>query len=56
VAVLKSLGLVSVPAIALIVPSTVVSGVSFAIGVSTLPAAIIVDACLAVPGSKAGEV
>jgi hypothetical protein len=55
-AVLKSLVLVSAPAIALFLPSSVVSGMSFAIGVTALPAAIVIDACLAVPGGKAGEV
>jgi len=55
-AVAKSFVLVSVPAIALFLPGTVVSGMSFAIGVTTLPVAIILDACLAIPRGKAGEV
>ena len=55
-AVAKSFVLVSVPAIALFLPGTVVSGMSFAIGVTALPAAIILDACLAVPRGKAGDV
>jgi hypothetical protein len=55
-AVAKSFVLVSVPAIALFLPGTVVSGMSFAIGVTALPAAIILDACLAIPRGKAGEV
>ena len=55
-AVVKSLVLVSAPAIALFLPSSVVTGTSFAIGVTALPAAIVIDACLAVPGGKAGEV
>jgi len=55
-ALAKSFVLVSIPAIALFLPRTVVSGMSFAIGVTILPAAIVLDACLAVPGHKAGEV
>jgi hypothetical protein len=52
----KSIVLVSVPAIALFLPSTVVDGVSFAIGVTTLPVAVVVDAFLAIPEIKVGEV
>lgn len=55
-AMAKSFALVSIPAIALFLPRTVVSGMSFAIGVTILPAAIVLDACLAVPEAKAGEV
>ena len=55
-AVAKSFVLVSIPAIALFLPSTLVSGMSFAIGVTALPAAIVLDACLAIPRGKAGEV
>ena len=55
-AVAKSFVLVSVPAIALFLPGTVVTGMSFAIGVTSLPAAIVLDACLAIPRGKAGEV
>ena len=45
-AIAKSLLLLAVPAIALFLPSSVVDGVSFALGVTTLPAAVVLDACL----------
>ncbi len=54
-ALAKSLVLVTVPAVALLLPGSLVSGVSFAIGVTALPAAIVIDACLAVPQSEVGE-
>jgi hypothetical protein len=47
-ALVKSLVLLGVPAAALLLPSSVVDGVSFAIGVTTLPVAVVVDACLPV--------
>ena len=55
-ALAKSLILVSVPAGALLLPTSVVDGVSFAIGVTALPVAVVIDACLAVPGIETGEV
>ena len=51
----KSLVLVLVPAGALLLPARVVNGVSFAIGVTMLPVAIVVDACLRIPARQAGE-
>lgn len=44
-ALMKSIVLVAVPALALWAPSTSIDGVSFAIGVTTLPAAVVLDAC-----------
>jgi len=55
-ALAKSLILVSVPAGALLLPTSVVDGVSFAIGVTALPVAVVIDACLAAPGIETGEV
>ena len=55
-AVVKSFILVSIPAVALFLPGSVVSGLSFAIGVSALPTAIVIDACLAIPASEGREV
>lgn len=55
-ALAKSLALILVPALALFLPSSVVDGVSFAIGVTTLPLAIVLDACLAVPQPRTGDV
>ena len=55
-AVAKSLVLVLVPAVALFLPGSVVSGMSFAIGVTALPAAIVVDACLGAPAEEGGGV
>ena len=47
-AFVKSAVLLAVPAIALLAPGTVVDGVSFAIGVTTLPVAVVLDACIPV--------
>lgn len=55
-ALAKSLALILVPALALFLPSRVVDGVSFAIGVTTLPLAIVVDACMAPPHPRTGDV
>lgn len=56
-ALAKSLVLVGVPAFALFLPTSVVDGVSFALGVTTLPASVVIDAFLpALSGSKTGEV
>jgi hypothetical protein len=55
-ALAKSLVLVTVPAVALLLPTSLVNGVSFAIGVTTLPVAIVLDACLRVPAIQTGEV
>jgi hypothetical protein len=56
-AMVKSLVLVAVPAAALCLPSSLVDGVSFAIGVTTLPAAIVTDALLPFEfDPKTGEV
>lgn len=48
-ALAKSLLLVAVPAAALLLPHAVIDGVSFAVGVSALPLAIVVDATLPAP-------
>lgn len=48
-ALTKSLLLVVVPAAALLVPGRFVDGVSFAVGVSALPLAVVVDAMLPSP-------
>lgn len=53
-ALAKTAILVSLPAVALFLPGSLVNGVSFAVGVTTLPAAVVIDACLAVPEGKAG--
>ena len=45
-ALVKSLVLVAIPAAALWLPGSIVDGVSFALGVTTLPVAIVLDACL----------
>ena len=45
-AFVKSAVLLAVPAIALLAPGTLVDGLSFAIGVTTLPIAVVVDACV----------
>ena len=55
-ALAKSFALVSVPAVAVFAPGSLVSGPSFAIGVTTLPIAILFDACLPLPVGKTGEV
>jgi len=54
-ALAKSLVLVSVPAVALLLPRSLVDGVSFAIGVTTLPMAVVIDACLPVPTTQTGD-
>ena len=48
-ALVKSVVLLAVPAVALLLPGSLVDGVSFAIGVTTLPAAVVLDACVPVP-------
>jgi hypothetical protein len=47
-ALTKSVVLLAVPAAALLLPREVVDGISFAIGVTTLPIAVVIDACLPV--------
>lgn len=51
----KSLILVLLPAAALVLPTNVVDGVSFAVGVTTLPVAIVIDACLGIPAMQIGD-
>jgi len=51
----KSLALILVPACALVLPTSVIDGVSFAVGVTTLPLAIVIDACLGVPAMQTGD-
>lgn len=53
-ALTKSLALVAVPGCALFLPGTLVDGVSFALGVTTLPLAIVIDALRALPEPKTG--
>jgi hypothetical protein len=48
-ALAKSLVLVAVPAAALLLPHTLIDGVSFGVGVSALPLAVVVDASLPAP-------
>ena len=48
-ALLKSVVLLAVPAAALLLPSSTVDGVSFAVGVTALPLAVVVDASLSAP-------
>jgi len=43
-ALAKSLALLAVPALALLLPASVINGVSFAVGVTVLPVAVVVDA------------
>jgi hypothetical protein len=50
----KSFVLLAVPACALLLPASLVDGVSFAIGVTTLPAAVVIDAFLTLPDAKTG--
>jgi uncharacterized membrane protein len=45
-AIAKSLLLLLIPATALLLPRSLVDAVSFAIGVTTLPVAVVLDACL----------
>lgn len=47
-ALMKSVVLLAIPAAALLLPGSLVDGVSFAIGVTTLPLAVVLDACLPV--------
>ena len=53
-ALTKSLALVAVPGCALFLPASLVDGVSFALGVTTLPLAIVIDALRAIPEPKTG--
>lgn len=48
-ALAKSVVLLAIPALALLLPRWLVDGVSFAIGVTTLPVAVVLDACLPLP-------
>lgn len=45
-AMTKSFVLIAIPALALSLPGSVVDGISFALGVTTLPVSIVVDALL----------
>lgn len=54
-ALAKSLALILIPASALLLPPRVVDAVSFAIGVTTLPLAIVIDACCGVPAIQTGD-
>jgi hypothetical protein len=52
----KSLALIAVPGVALALPTSLVDGMSFALGVTTLPVAIVADALLPfVPDPKIGD-
>lgn len=53
-ALTKSLVLVAIPGCALFLPPTLVDGASFALGVTTLPLAIVIDALRAIPEAKTG--
>src|SRR6185503_13027865 len=48
-AVVKSLVLLAVPAAGLLLPNSLIDGVSFAAGVTALPLAVVLDASLALP-------
>jgi hypothetical protein len=48
-ALAKSLILVAVPALALLLPASLIDGASFAVGVSALPLAVVVDAVMPLP-------
>jgi hypothetical protein len=53
----KSLALIAIPGVALVLPGSLVDGISFALGVTTLPVAIVVDALMPfVPDPKTGDV
>jgi hypothetical protein len=52
----KSFVLLAVPAVALFFPATLVDGVSFAVGVTMLPVAIVADACFRAPRPEIREV
>jgi hypothetical protein len=55
-ALAKSVVLITVPAFALLLPTSLVDGVSFALGVTTLPASIVIDALLPIASdAKTGE-
>lgn len=55
-ALAKSFVLVAVPAFALLLPTSLVDGVSFALGVTALPVSIVIDALLPIaPDPKTGE-
>lgn len=54
-ALAKSLLLVAIPATALLLPADLIDGVSFALGVSALPAAIVTDALLPLPAAPENE-
>ena len=45
-ALAKSLVLLAIPASALLLPHSLIDAVSFAIGVTALPVAVVLDACL----------
>lgn len=56
-ALAKSFVLMAVPAFALLLPTSVIDGVSFAIGITVLPASVVIDAFLpALSGPRTGEV
>ena len=55
-ALAKSIVLVLIPAAALLLPASVVDGPSFAVGVTMLPLAILVDAWIGVPTRQTGDV
>jgi hypothetical protein len=52
IALAKSLLLLAIPATALLLPAALVDGVSFAIGVTALPAAVVVDAFRPLPAPR----
>ena len=52
-ALAKSLVLILVPAAALLLPSALIDGVSFATGASALPLAVVLDAMLPLPAGHA---
>ncbi len=55
-ALAKSFILIAVPALALLLPTSSVDGVSFALGVTALPASIVIDALLPIaPDAKTGD-
>ncbi|MEO6025437.1 MAG: hypothetical protein ABIR79_01035 [Candidatus Binatia bacterium] len=55
-ALAKSFILITVPALALLLPTSLVDGVSFALGVTALPASIVIDALLPIASdAKTGE-
>lgn len=52
-ALAKSLALIAIPAGALLLPASLVDGVSFAVGVTALPVAIVIDALTPLPLERA---